>query len=827
VTPTLQLSAGTYRIYVTKGTSGNASPDLIVNLTATGGSLSDTNGAPLATIPLSVFQAANSNNVWCPVGYITNTTATPTITFTYISGAAAATGGRWYMDGVRFENLDPCTGIAPLVGVTGPLAAGQTNVNVTGVVAGATNVAVFANTVLIGQTNFSGGFAAGTLSVPTSPLVKDAQITATQTKTNGLGGPCTSQPPASGPPVGGGANPKINLSLGLAQNGALTGPIGTTSSGAGTLYWLKSTGTSGGASATAPEGGQELIPQQCWQTVTFDWASDSALEWQSNIPFTETNAFVALESLAFAINESDTGPYDIYIDEIKNGNTVVEDFEGYNDGTSAVTFVSPNTATLPIPGNTFVASPNSSAISQSHVFSGTNAYRLQWQFKDTAAIRWARVLANSSTGKKYPQLDTHQQVTMHVLVLPVGQNVDLKFNGVAGNITNSATPWSTTTNQLGVSVTGSGVYTYQWSLNGNLPPNPSTSATYTIGDPSGINVNDNGNYTVVISDGSCTETRSYSFTAINPIPVITNQPVHLIVNAGAAASFTVGADGHVPGGYPLTYQWRTNGIDITGETSQTLSIPNAQIANVAPYDVVVGNSFGSVTSAVATLDVVPIGITVGTGTGLRGNYYTSHFSTNAFSGTPALSRIDPQINFIYGNGSPDAGISSDFFTARWAGQVQALGDDTYTFYTVSDDGVRLWVNGQKLVDNWTLHAPTTNSASVALTGTQKYDVFMEYFEGAVTAVAKLYWSTASGSVGIEPVPTSQLYPANTIPVQPTVDLAVDNTTNLIFNWGPGQYTIVWATNVTGPYTNKILGATSPYTNVITPGATKFFRLQVQ
>jgi PA14 domain len=826
ITPSLALSSGTYRIYITKGTSGNGSPDLVVNLTATGGDLADTNGVGGTTIPLAVFRASASNNVWIPVGYITNSTSTPTITFTYLSGAAAATGGRWYLDAVRFENLDPCTGVAPLVGVTGPLAAGQTTVNVTGVAAGATNVAVFADAVQIGETNYAAGFAAGTVTVPTSALVKGSEITARQIKVNSVGGACIGQVPSNGPLVGGGANPKISIALGLLQNAALTGPVAANTTGAGTPYWLKATATVGGASATAPVGGQELLADQCWEFVSFNWATDPGRNWQANTALADSNPFAALESLAIAIDDTDSGPYDIYVDEIKNGNTVIENFEGYANGTANVTFVAPNAATLPLPGSTFLDSPNSSAISQNYSFSGTNSCRVQWQFKDTANVRWARVLANSSTGKKYPQLDTTKPVTMRILVLPVGVTSDHKFNGAVSEITNTTPAYTSTTNTMGITVTGSGAYTYQWSFNGNQIFG-ATTAIYNAGDPAGLSTADSGLYSVAVSDGTCSETHSLNLAVADPVPTITNQPVHQIVTVGNTASFSVGADGHVPAGYPLSYQWQSNSVDIPGENNPSLSIPNAQIANVGSYDVVVANVYGSVTSAIVTLDVVPVGVQPGNGTGLRGNYYTSHFSTNAFSGVPTLSRIDPTVDFNFGNGSPAPSISSDFFTARWAGQVQALGDDTYTFYTISDDGVRLWVNGQLLVDQWITHSPFTNSGTISLTGTQKYDVQMEFFEQTGGAVAHLYWSNASGSVGFEPVPVSQLYPGAATPTQPVLDYSVSNGTNIVFNWGPGQYTLAWATNVVGPYTNKILGVVSPYTLKIGSEPQRFFRLQVQ
>ena len=831
LTPTLAGTGG-YKIYITKGTSGNASPDLIVNLTSGDGVLADTNGVVGTSLPITAFRAASSNNVWIHVGYITNTTTTPTIWFSYASGAKAATGGRWYMDGVQFESLDPCSGVAPIVGVTGPLAAGQTNVNVTGVVAGATNVTVYAETTTeIGQTNFAGGFAAGTVSVPTTALVKDNQITATQTKTNSLGQPCTSQQPLSGSLVGGGANTRVRLSLGLLRDATLTGPAGANTAGGGTGYWLKATGTYQGASATAPVGGAELFPDACWQTVTFQWGVDPGRDWQANTAVNDANPFAALEHLAFAIDDTDAGPYDIYVDDIRNGNVVIENFEGYTNGAGA-TFVSPKTATVPAPGSTYLDAPNSAAVDQGHVFEGTNACRIQWQFKDTVGSRWVRCLAASSLGKKYPQLDTSKPVTMHVLVLPVGTTVDHKFAGTVSSITNSATAYTTSTNVLGATITGTGPFTYQWSFNNGGLANPTTDSAYIIGDPNGIGFGDAGIYTLAVNDGTCTETRTFVFTNIDPLPTITSQPTHAIVTAGNTANFAVAATGHVPGGEPLGYQWQTNDVDITDATNTTLSIPNAQIANAGPYHVIVSNGFGFATSVVVHLDVAPIGVAPGNGTGLLGAYYTTHFPSNAFiSATgPTLSRVDPSVDFDFGAGSPSPSVSTNNYTTRWTGQVQALGDDTYTFSTISDDGVRLWVNGQILVDNWTAHAPVTNSGSIALSGSQKYNLQLEYFEATGGSVAKLWWSNALGGVTFEPIPTQQLYPAaSSQPAVPTLGFLPSDGTNIVFSWGVGQGSIAWSTNVLGPYTNKVNGVVSPYTftNAIGGPAQKFFRLQLQ
>jgi len=89
-------------------------------------------------------------------------------------------------------------------------------------------------------------------------------------------------------------------------------------------------------------------------------------------------------------------------------------------------------------------------------------------------------------------------------------------------------------------------------------------------------------------------------------PSIDTQPSSLVVTQNDAATFSVAASGDAP----LTYQWQKNGNDITGATTNPFVIPSAQSLDQGNYTVVVSNSFGSVTSAVATLTVlVPINIT--------------------------------------------------------------------------------------------------------------------------------------------------------------------------------------------------------------------------
>jgi hypothetical protein len=101
---------------------------------------------------------------------------------------------------------------------------------------------------------------------------------------------------------------------------------------------------------------------------------------------------------------------------------------------------------------------------------------------------------------------------------------------------------------------------------------------------------------------------------------------------------------------------------------------------------------------------------------------------------------------------------------HWSGQVKPEFTEKYTFYTLADDGVRLWVNGKLLVNDWKDHGPTESQGSIDLQAGQKYDIVMEYFENQLGATAKLSWSSASRAK--EVIPTERLYP----------DLAAQNGT---------------------------------------------------
>lgn len=143
------------------------------------------------------------------------------------------------------------------------------------------------------------------------------------------------------------------------------------------------------------------------------------------------------------------------------------------------------------------------------------------------------------------------------------------------------------------------------------------------------------------------------------------------------------------------------------------------------------------------------------GDGITGNYYNytppyppSPDPPGFPKGTLALTRTDSNIDFDFGLGSPAPTINSDYFDVQWTGFIDITTGGNYTFWTQSDDGARLKIDGQTVVDDWTLHAATWDSGSVTLSPGY-HSVEMDYFENTGYAVARLHWQGPDAGPGCE------------------------------------------------------------------------------
>ena len=138
------------------------------------------------------------------------------------------------------------------------------------------------------------------------------------------------------------------------------------------------------------------------------------------------------------------------------------------------------------------------------------------------------------------------------------------------------------------------------------------------------------------------------------------------------------------------------------------------------------------------------------GTGLRGDYFDGVELEAGDSGVLELSRLDATIDFDWGYGRPHSTGDDDWFSVRWTGQVMPLFSETYTFSTLTDDGVRLWVDGKMLIDRWEDQESTTYSGTIDLIAYRKYDLRLEYYDATEQAVARLSWSSRSQRLEIVP-----------------------------------------------------------------------------
>jgi hypothetical protein len=155
----------------------------------------------------------------------------------------------------------------------------------------------------------------------------------------------------------------------------------------------------------------------------------------------------------------------------------------------------------------------------------------------------------------------------------------------------SAPPGASVT--FSVTAVGAAPLVYQWRLNGQDIAG-ATGPSLTLNN---VQAAQAGRYTVRVSNRAGAALSAAATLTLQLPPIITQQPQNRIVAQGGTAQFGVAARGTLP----LSYQWRFGGTDLPGQTSQTLVVSNVQPANVGNYSVVITNTYGSLTSMVATL----------------------------------------------------------------------------------------------------------------------------------------------------------------------------------------------------------------------------------
>jgi hypothetical protein len=205
-------------------------------------------------------------------------------------------------------------------------------------------------------------------------------------------------------------------------------------------------------------------------------------------------------------------------------------------------------------------------------------------------------------------------------------------------------------------------------------------------------------------------------------------------------------------------------LDGTAPTTNSLVYDGPFILTTSASVQAIAAEPGAANSGVASAGFVD-NSAIGAGTGLQGSYWSNvtsvAFTNSSFSVPPTLVRTDPIIDFNWTSTPPAASIGLTNFVARWIGSVQPEYSETYTFSTDTDSGVRLYVNGQLLINEWVNQPATAWSNTITLRAQQRYNIEMDFYNQTGRAVAQLYWSSPSTANAI--IPQTQIYPVTNPP----------------------------------------------------------------
>jgi hypothetical protein len=210
---------------------------------------------------------------------------------------------------------------------------------------------------------------------------------------------------------------------------------------------------------------------------------------------------------------------------------------------------------------------------------------------------------------------------------------------------------------------------------------------------------------------------------------------------------------------PVTVNVNLNGIVGTFDATQN----NATVVSSVKNGIVSFNVYPH--QGTVTLKCNNCGGTQPPVTVIPGCLKASYFSNNSLTGTPTVVQAESKIDNNWAANAPLTSLPVDNFSVRWEGFVNPPLTGTYTFTMTGDDGVRLWVNNQLIIDKWIDQSATAYSATVALTAGQSVPVKMEYYEKTGSAVAKLEWTV--------PTLASQIIAFDACPIAPQTALEFD------------------------------------------------------
>ena len=187
------------------------------------------------------------------------------------------------------------------------------------------------------------------------------------------------------------------------------------------------------------------------------------------------------------------------------------------------------------------------------------------------------------------------------------------------------------------------------------------------------------------------------------------------------------------------------------ETSADADAITAPDATAAVDEAITAPDANAPDSALPTpADAAPLPPDTAPPAGLTGVYFGDNTLT-----TVKFQRIDPVVDFAWGNDPPDPTIPFAGFSVRWTGKLQTLYSESYTLSVHSGDGCRLWIDGTLWIDNWKNQAPTEVGKTAAITAGW-HTIKLEYLHNTGWAVVRIFWESPSQKRGV--VPSTYLLP---------------------------------------------------------------------
>ncbi|WP_248930455.1 fibronectin type III domain-containing protein [Paenibacillus hamazuiensis] len=343
--------------------------------------------------------------------------------------------------------------------------------------------------------------------------------------------------------------------------------------------------------------------------------------------------------------------------------------------------------------------------------------------------------------------------------------------------------------------------------------------------------------TIQVSDGKLTVDHGSlddGMTALNFIEIVGKNPADTnppsipqnitsenVSATGLTVKWDSSADDNAVAGYKV-YRDGAEIATVTGSVSYTdtgLSPAASYKYEIAAFDAAGNFSAKSLPLTVTTSAMFSALAASGQGRGVRAEYFSGTGFTDL-----KLRRLDDTIDFQWDDELTAAGLDNGTFTVRWSGKLQPRYSELYTLYTESHGGVRLWVNGQLLIDRWDANGRVHESANISLKSNQTYDIKMEYVEEHGVSAATLLWSSSSQTKEI--VPKSQLNPPFVPEIPGNFRIASASSTSVSLAWDAVTGAASYEVEADGSIVSSGSGTTFTQNN-LAPGSRHTYRVRAR